>query len=128
MALLDQEQVRPLAGRPPVGGVRSNRLAVLAGLEGREQLALVDAVADRDRKRCERAARERGHLMLHLHRLEHDHDFARGDALARRPRKLHDEARKRREDLNVRAVRHARIIAQATSGRCAPASTPSIGA
>ena len=76
----DRVEVLPL-GRFAgcVDALVAGRRAV--AVEHREQLSLVDRVADRDLDAEERAADVRDHLVLHLHRLEHDHRRAGEDRL-----------------------------------------------
>ena len=51
---------------------------LLPGGQHREELTLLDGVADRDLEAADDAARAGSDFVLHLHRLEHDERFAGG--------------------------------------------------
>ena len=102
---------------PPAG--RPARVAATLAPSSAEHLALLDGVADRHLDAVEHAGRLGEHLVLHLHRLEHDQRCARHDACAGRVRDRHDDARERGLDRRLRGRvgrfvrrRHRRIIAQ----------------
>ena len=91
------------AGRRSVG--RGAGRARVAGDEDREQLAVVDGVADRDLEAANDAVDLGRDLVLHLHRLEHDERLAGADQLIGSPRDRDHGARERGVQ---REVGHAR--------------------
>ena len=78
MALSHRLQVGP----PPAGwrcGAVPCPRGLAAGLQHRQQLTLLDSVADGDREAAQHAVDLGEDLVLHLHRLEHHQRRARSD-------------------------------------------------
>jgi hypothetical protein len=69
----DRRGIEPLGVAARAGAVESACRRCLADEEHGEDLALVDGVADGDLDAPHDAIGFGDHLVLHLHRLEHDH-------------------------------------------------------
>ncbi len=118
MALTHRLEVRS----EPVGLLGPRRLHTgresSPGADPGEQLSLLDRVADLHVDALDDTAGVGEHLVLHLHRLEHEQRRPGADLLVDPTRDRHDDARERRRDrdLSVGCARgiggHRQIIAQ----------------
>ena len=100
VTLAHRAQVRALAAAcARCGGRRARVRAVVATvlavarLQRQKQLTRLHFLADRHRQRADHAVDLGEHLVLHLHRLEHDQRAARADAVLARVRDSDDHTR-----------------------------------